>query len=232
MGDFNCRTGKYSDSVYQEGNTVITNDQSEFSSYGTQRNSFDNELNNHGKRLLEFCRNTDLRIFNGRVNGDSLERPTFHSKSGVSVSDYAICDQDLFRHIANFIVKEPSSYSDHSPVATWPNINAINQNPVAPIINDTLLHHPKQFILENESPQKFRAKLQTEHIQRMINEFLDDTVPSENVITSLDAVETAFTTTAKRCLKRPLKKDDIIKYLSTKNGSVKNVVSRGTNHEN
>ena len=168
---------------------------------GTQRNSIDNELNNHGKRLLEICRNTDLRILNGRVSGDSLGRPAFHSKSSVSVIDYAICDQDLFRHIANFTVKEPSSYSDHSPIITWINFNTINQNPVAPIINDTLLHLPKQFIWENESPQKFRATLQTEHIQRMINEFLDDTVPSENVITSLDAVETIFTTTSKRCLK-------------------------------
>ena len=35
----------------------------------------------------------------------------------------------------------------------------------------------------------------------MIKEFLDDNVQSENVITSLDAVETIFTTTAKRCLK-------------------------------
>ena len=153
------------------------------------------------KRLLEICRNTDLSILNDIVSGDSLGRPTFHSKSSVSVIDYAICDQDLFRHIANFTVKEPSSYSDHSPIITWININTIDQNPVAPIINDTLLHLPKQFIWENESPQKFRATLQTEHVQRMINEFLDDTVPSENVITSLDAVETIFTTTAKRCLK-------------------------------
>ena len=35
----------------------------------------------------------------------------------------------------------------------------------------------------------------------MINEFPDDAVSSEKVITSLDAVETIFTTTAKRCLK-------------------------------
>ena len=35
----------------------------------------------------------------------------------------------------------------------------------------------------------------------MINEFPDDTVPSENVTTSLDALETIFTTTAKQSLK-------------------------------
>ena len=45
MGDFNSRTGKYSDCVSQEGNTMITNDQSHLSSRSTQRNSFDNNIN-------------------------------------------------------------------------------------------------------------------------------------------------------------------------------------------
>ena len=110
MGDLNSRTGKYSDIVCQEGNTIITNDQSESSLCAIQRNSFDNELNNHGKRLLEICRSADLRILNGRTSGDSLGRPIFHGKSGVSIVDYAICDQDLFRHIADFIVREPLSH--------------------------------------------------------------------------------------------------------------------------
>ena len=36
MGDLNSRTGKYSDSVSQEGNTMITNDQSHLSSGCTE----------------------------------------------------------------------------------------------------------------------------------------------------------------------------------------------------
>ena len=81
MGDFNCRTGKYSDSVRQERNTVITNDQSEFSSYGTQGNSIDNELNNHGKQLLKIFRNmpfsmTDNLLYNG------LYKNTQHARRG------------------------------------------------------------------------------------------------------------------------------------------------------
>ena len=50
MGDLNSRTGKYSNSVSQEGNTMITNDQSHLSSGSTQRNSFDNNINNRSKR--------------------------------------------------------------------------------------------------------------------------------------------------------------------------------------
>ena len=108
MGDFNSRVGKHPDSVCQEGNKIITNDFSESSLCATQRKSFDNDLNNHGKRLLEICRSADLRILNGRINGDSLGRPTFHGKSGISVIDYSLCDQDLLRNITSFVVKEPN----------------------------------------------------------------------------------------------------------------------------
>ena len=116
MGDLNTRTGKYSDRVCKEGSNLITNDQSEFSLCPTQRNSFDNS---HGKRLLEIFKiSADLRILNGIVSGDSLRRVTFHDKNGVSVVDYAVCDQDLFSHVANFVVKDPLHLSDHSPITT------------------------------------------------------------------------------------------------------------------
>ena len=88
MGDLNARTGKYSESVCKEGNNLITNDQSEFSLCLTQKDSFDNELNSQGKRLLEICKiSAGLRILNGRVSRDSLGRVTFHGKNGVSVVD-------------------------------------------------------------------------------------------------------------------------------------------------
>ena len=122
MGDFNSRTGKYPDNVCQDGNSIIVNDQSKSSQYAFQRNSFDNDLNDHGKKLFEICRSADLRILNGRISGDSLGRPTFHGKSGVSVIDYAVCDQNLFPHVAKFIVREPSSLSDHSSIMAWLNI--------------------------------------------------------------------------------------------------------------
>ena len=165
------------------------------------RNSFDNELSNHGKRLLEICRSADLRILNGRISGDSLGRPTFHGNSGISVIDYAICDQDLYRHISNFIVKEPSSLSDHSPIMTWLNINTVNTHSAATNINDTLTRLPKQFIWENDSSQKFRAALQSNDPQKLIHDFLIDERPDKDINTTLDEIENILTTAAKRCLK-------------------------------
>ena len=98
MGDLIARTGKFSDSVFKEGNNLITNDQSEFSLCPTQRNSFNNQLNSQGKRLLEIFKSADLRTLNGRVSGDSLGRVTFHGKNGVSVVDYAVHVTRIFYH--------------------------------------------------------------------------------------------------------------------------------------
>ena len=50
----------------------------QFSQFALQRQGFDNELNNHGKWLLEISSSADLKIMNGRFRGDSLGRPTFH----------------------------------------------------------------------------------------------------------------------------------------------------------
>ena len=119
MGDLTARTGKFSDSVCNERNNLITKDQSEFSLCPTQRNSFDNELNSHGKRLLEICKSADLRILNGRVSGDSLGRVTFHGKNAVSVVDYAVCDQDLLSHVANFVVIQMNLLTQRSKTLQW-----------------------------------------------------------------------------------------------------------------
>lgn len=97
MGDFNVRTGKYPYNVCHDGN--LTNDRSEFSLRPAQRNSFNNEINNHGKRILKISKSADLKNLNGRVRGDSLGRATFHGTNGANVVDYAICDQDLFSNI-------------------------------------------------------------------------------------------------------------------------------------
>ena len=58
------------------------------SSHLKQKNNYDNVVNNHGKNLLQICKNFDLRILNGRIRGDSLGNVTFHSKLGVSTVDY------------------------------------------------------------------------------------------------------------------------------------------------
>ena len=49
-------------------------------------------------------------------------------------------DQDLFTHIANFIVKEHLCLSDHSPIVTWLNINTNFSSRDTSPESDTLTH--------------------------------------------------------------------------------------------
>ena len=50
-----------------DGNNIIVNDQSESSFCPIRQNSYDNEINNHGKRLLDICESAELKILNGKV---------------------------------------------------------------------------------------------------------------------------------------------------------------------
>ena len=201
LGDFNSRTGKYSDSVCLEGNNIIVNDQSEASFCPIRRNSYDNEINNHGKRLLDICKSAELKILNGRVWGDTLGRPTFHGRNGISVIDYAICDQDLFSNVSSFVVNQPCSISDHSSIITSININTTIGEPESSIENNPLSRLPMQFLWENDSASKFKDVLRSPDLQMLIRDYLDDDNSFLDVNTRLKKVENMLISAAKRSLK-------------------------------
>ena len=143
-----------------------------------------------------------IRILNGRVNGDSLGRTPFHGKNGVHVVDYAICDQDIFSLVANFIVKEPLYLSDHSPevIVLLKTNNKIGSSHTIPE-RDILSRLPKQFLWENDSTQKFKDALRSLNIQALIREYTADDSLNENAEKSLEKLESILITTAKCCLK-------------------------------
>jgi hypothetical protein len=103
IGYFNARTGKLKDYVSNEGSQLIHDCTSE-SNRQTSRENFDNTINNHGKCLIEFCKNHDFRILNGRTKGDSFGKPTFHKNNGFSTIDYAVCNTNLLENINYFTV--------------------------------------------------------------------------------------------------------------------------------
>ena len=138
---------------------IIASDQSDSSYCAIRRNSYDNELNNHGKRLLEICKSADLKILNGSVCGDILGRATFHGRNGISVIDYAICDQETFSNVANFVVKQPCSLSYHSSIITWLNINTNISELESSHEHNSLSRLPMQFIWEKDSPSNFKEIL-------------------------------------------------------------------------
>ena len=74
-------------------------------------------LDNNGTLLLDLCKQTGLRILNGRVGNDkNIGRHTFVGNRGSSVVDYVITTQNLITYVNNFNVHEPNIFFNvHEP---------------------------------------------------------------------------------------------------------------------
>ena len=103
IGDLNARCGKRLD--YHEDLTVLerhlgNNDK-------LHRYTLDKTVNASGIKLLQLCKNTELRIVIGRVGDDSaVVYYTYMSTLGCSLIDYVVLPCNLFPYISNFIVHD------------------------------------------------------------------------------------------------------------------------------
>ena len=142
-----------------------------------------------------------MQTDDGRVSGDTLGRATFHGRNGISVVDYAISDQDTLSNVANFVVKQPCSLSDHSSIITWLNINT-NISELEPSHESNRLSRlPIQFLWEKDSAPKFKDILRSADLQILIRKYIDDDTTIQDVNTTLEKVENILIKAAKMCLK-------------------------------
>ena len=74
--------------------------------------------NNSGKMLLEICKESSLRIINGRTTGDLYGKHTCikFTYNGCSVVDYTIVSQELLNCISIFQVDKFTALSNHCPI--------------------------------------------------------------------------------------------------------------------
>ena len=119
MGDFNARTGTENDFIVEEHNNFVPDDNFPLPRQVPKRKSFDSQINEHGKYLIEICKSLDLRILNGRCKGDSLGKITFHGNQGISTVDYIITGHEIMNIFQNFVVCHPSPFSDHCQLVSW-----------------------------------------------------------------------------------------------------------------
>jgi exonuclease III len=219
IGDFNARTGKLNDFIETDGNKYIQNLNSNFS-HNSKRENFDNKINNHGKHLIEICKNCNLRILNGRTKGDSLGKPTFHNKHGTSTIDYAICNTKSINNIKFLVVQEPNYLSDHSLITTWLNI----KDDIDLISTTTPNYNfsnklPSQFMWESVSSRAYTDKLKSSEIQIKFQTFLNNNYPKNDTGVSqcLNEFQDILTEAGNKSLKiKKVKKRKKIMTISNK----------------
>ncbi len=119
LGDMNSRVGHLSDYIENDDPDpsvhVLPDDY--VSDTPLPRASQDYIVNQNGRSLIEFCKESGLRIANGRVGGDAvIGKYTFTGTQGKSLIDYVISSQCLLNRFSSFYIDDPNILSDHCAV--------------------------------------------------------------------------------------------------------------------
>ena len=121
--------------------------------------------------MLQICKTCHMRIVNCRTSGDSFWRITCHSPKGISTVDYFIVSHEMLSLIGNFIVKEPTIFSDHSQPICWLNLSLPIPSESANQPNVKTFNIPKQFIWNQSSAAIFRNVLKQDDILLRLSNF-------------------------------------------------------------
>ena len=119
-GDLNSRVGTLSDVIRSDHSEKFYNDVSDLSPIIVdidlpERSTSDLEINLFGRDLVRFCKDNDMCILNGRLDGDRLGKTTCIANGGRSVVDYVITCKSIYNEIEEMRVN-PRAESDHFPV--------------------------------------------------------------------------------------------------------------------
>ena len=82
----------------------------------SNKKSSDSEINNHGKKVINLCKENSLRIINGRCLGDYFGQCTFFRQGAKSLIDYTVTSDFFFNKISGLIIKPLAYFSDHCQV--------------------------------------------------------------------------------------------------------------------
>ena len=108
---------------------------------------------------------------NGRTTGDTFGRITCHSPKGISAVDYFIVSHEMLNLINNFIVKEPTIFSDHSQLICWLNLQTPAYSKTTSHSKVKTFNLPKQFIWDQSSFENFRNALKQDDVLLRISKF-------------------------------------------------------------
>ncbi|VDI64106.1 Hypothetical predicted protein [Mytilus galloprovincialis] len=122
IGDLNGRVGREKDFIEGDSLNKQLIDNIQFVDYISDnclRDRITEDVkapNSFGRRILELCKSSGLRICNGRYGVDS-GKITFQNKNGSSLIDYLLMSHDSIDYlIKQLSVKDFNTYSCHAPL--------------------------------------------------------------------------------------------------------------------
>ena len=201
IGDFNSRIGNLQDHVDIPAKYVELRG----STLGEQRyrNNLDFEINESGKKLIQFCKSFGLRILNGIKHGDILGDFThFNANDGQSTVDLAFLSEDFFKNISKFMIFPQSELSDHCKIVVEiPNliINKFKQSKYK------WSNLKPAYKWDKNSAFKFKRAFEPKQIEQQVEEFYK--IIKEN---NTEAISAKFYNILQNVCKNSLKKRKVI----------------------
>ncbi len=111
-GDFNARTNSIEDFIPLNDDKVINEFMHDTDmDWARRRNRDQHATDNYGKRIIDFCKEVNVRILNGRILGDQQGDYTCFAGKNPSVIDYLLCNSPEL--ISFMRVHDPGVHSDH-----------------------------------------------------------------------------------------------------------------------
>jgi exonuclease III len=120
MGDFNAKTASHYDFIHQDGDShVPLYDSYVADSVLAERNNQDrHKIDEQGRRLVDLCIATGIRILNGRTLGDLMGSLTCFKYNGSSTVDYGLTDTELLPKVEYFKIHDYlNDISDHCKIS-------------------------------------------------------------------------------------------------------------------
>ena len=161
MGYFNARTASEDDFIINDDDNYLPlQEDYVIDTNMVHRNSQDTKVCSRGRKLLEICISSRLRILNGRTFGDLHGKYTSYQYNGNSVIDYGVLSEEQMSNILYFHVDEPIlRLSDHAKMSVRMMAN-FSQDEYKYNLKD----FPQQFKWNKISPELFNMALQNEEI--------------------------------------------------------------------
>ena len=188
MGDFDARTGTEPDFIQSERNyehrhTIPLPEDYIYDNVCNRYNR-DSIVNHHGACLLDLCKESNLKMLNGRHMGDAVGDFTFYNINGQSTIDYFIVSDCLLTEAVFFNILPPNDFSDHCIL--WSGFNfeyAISST--SPDNETNYRQLPGRFQCEKLTPNLYQEALLQPDGVVLIQDFVENLSQPEISINTL-----------------------------------------------
>ena len=195
FGDFNSRTGTLCDYIIPDefisemhGNDILLDENMHAMhclnkcNIPLNRNTADLTTNTYGHQLIDFCRNNDLFILNGRIGKDAVDpKTTCKDRSTV---DYFISSPTCIAHTSEFQVNEFCSLFSDAHCGISISFDTNYKSFSSSLESDVLVYTPNIKLWDQTHGNSFLTNLDLEEITRINNN--TDRINEQTDITNKD----------------------------------------------